>query len=258
MTETEDQNPAPGAPGFRVERHGAVPSTNTLAFERARAGDLGHIWMTATEQTAGRGRRGRHWASNQGNLFASLLLINPAPTNRLPELPMVAAVALSKAIDLATGGYHLAKLKWPNDLLVSGAKLSGILLEAETLVDNRTAVVLGFGVNCVTHPHDALYPCTDLAALGYRVSAEDLFHHLASSLADELATWNSSNGFSQIRSGWLERAAHLRQQVTVRNGDEAVTGQFHNLDDRGHLVLKLDNGSLKTIFAGDVFLPEQG
>lgn len=181
-------------------------------------------------------------------------MINPAPTERLGELPLLAAVALSEAIDSATGAYRLARLKWPNDLLVEGAKLSGILLEAEALGPGRTAVVIGFGVNCATHPDESIYPCTDLGVLGYRVSPDEMFRHLSESLPRLLAVWAQPDGFELIRSKWLERAAHLRKQITIRNGEDALTGQFVDLDERGHLVLKLDNGSLRTIFAGDVFI----
>ena len=188
-------------------------------------------------------------------MFASVLLIDPAPANRIAELPLLAAVALSEAVDLATGAHHLAVLKWPNDLLVSGAKLSGILLEAETLADKRLAVVIGFGVNCVSHPELGLYPSTDLAGLGYRVSAETLLEHLSNRIAARLDPWRKPGGFQEIRKAWLARAAHLGQKITVRVSSEDVTGIFLDLDEQGHLVLRLDNGDQRTIFAGDVFLP---
>lgn len=254
MSDLEKTNPARPAPGLRVERHASIGSTNTLAFERARDADPGNLWIRADAQTSGRGRRGRDWTSPRGNLFASLLLIDPAPQNRLGELPLVAAVALADAVDRAAGTHHLVQLKWPNDLLVNGAKLSGILLEAESLADGRTAIVLGFGVNCVSHPDNGLYPCIDLAALGFRVGADMLFDNLVATLADRLDSWLQPDGFIDIRSEWLVRAAHLGQQITVR-GTRELTGTFLDLDSRGHLVLGLDNGEQETIFAGDVFLP---
>lgn len=243
------------APGLRLESHEEVGSTNSLAFERARAGDPGNLWIRADEQTQGRGRLGRDWSSPRGNLFASFLAIDPAPVSRVAELPLLAAVALSEAVDLATGAYQLARLKWPNDLLIEGAKLSGILLEAETLSDKRLAVVLGFGVNCVTHPELPQYPSTDLTALGYWVTAEQLLTHLAERLAFWLENWQQENGFSPVRAAWLARAAHLGQKITVRGSNEEVTGTFRDLNAQGHLVLKLDTGEERTIFAGDVFLP---
>ncbi|MTI45982.1 BirA family biotin operon repressor/biotin-[acetyl-CoA-carboxylase] ligase [Roseibium hamelinense] len=247
-------NPASQAPGLRIERHESAGSTNTLAFERARAGDPGNLWIRADRQTTGRGRLGRSWSSPKGNLSASLLLIDPQPRERIGELPLVAAVALADALDKAAGTFGLAKLKWPNDLLVDGAKLSGILLEAEHLSNGKTAVVLGIGVNCVAHPQDGLYPCTDLAALGYRVSADLLFDRLCEALKERLASWREPGGFSVIRRDWIARAAHKGQHITVK-GPRELTGRFLDLDERGYLVLELENGGKETIYAGDVFLP---
>ncbi|MCW1404500.1 biotin--[acetyl-CoA-carboxylase] ligase [Novosphingobium sp. MW5] len=175
MSEKGLERPAPGAPDFRIEEHESVSSTNNLCFERARSGHAGGLWIRAQMQTEGRGRRGRDWQSPRGNLFASLLLIDPQPADRIGELPPVAAVALSEAVDKSAGTLQLVSLKWPNDLLVDGAKLSGILLEAETLGDGRQAVVIGFGVNCVSHPPLSLYEATDLRSLGFQVTAERLF-----------------------------------------------------------------------------------
>lgn len=249
------EHPAPGAPDFRFEAHESVGSTNSLCFERARDGNPGNLWIRSDIQTEGRGRRGRDWASPVGNLFASLLLVNPEPAARIGELPLAAAVALAEAVDKAAGTLQLVKLKWPNDLLVEGAKLSGILLEAETLSDGRQAVVLGFGVNCVSHPTLSLYQATDLRSLGFQVSAERLFEALTSTMADQLVQWQQPGGFETIRRAWLKRAAHLGNRITVKLGQEEITGVFADLDARGHLVLRQDDGRQRTIFAGDVFLP---
>lgn len=249
------EHPAPGAPDFRFEAHESVGSTNNLCFERARDGNPGNLWIRSDIQTEGRGRRGRDWASPVGNLFASLLLVNPEPAARIGELPLAAAVALAEAVDKAAGTLQLVKLKWPNDLLVEGAKLSGILLEAETLNDGRQAVVLGFGVNCVSHPPLSLYQATDLRSLGFQVSAERLFEALTSTMADQLVQWQQPGGFETIRRAWLKRAAHLGNRITVKLGQEEITGIFADLDARGHLVLRQDDGRRRTIFAGDVFLP---
>ncbi|GAB4523980.1 MAG: biotin--[acetyl-CoA-carboxylase] ligase [Roseibium sp.] len=254
MTASSRDCPAPGAPDFRFEEHDSVGSTNSLCFERARSGDPGGLWIRAGLQTEGRGRRGRDWASPEGNLFASLLLVDPQPAERIGELPLVAAVALAKAVDKAAGTLQLVSLKWPNDLLVESAKLSGILLEAEAFADERQAVVIGFGVNCVSHPPLTLYQATDLRSLGYQVSAERLFECLTACMADQLAAWRQPGGFEAVRRAWLDRAAHLGKPVTVKTGREEITGIFADLDARGHLVLKLDDGGLRTLYAGDVFL----
>ncbi|MBO6509724.1 MAG: biotin--[acetyl-CoA-carboxylase] ligase [Roseibium sp.] len=254
MTPRETENLAPGAPDFRFEEHDTVGSTNSLCFDRAAAGHPGNLWIRAEVQSEGRGRRGRDWSSPRGNLFASLLLIDPQPADRIGELPLAAAVALADAVDNATGAHQLVDLKWPNDLLVGGAKLSGILLEAETLSDGRQAVVIGFGVNCVSHPPLTLYQATDLRSLGYQVVADRLFEALLPAMSDYLGQWKQPGGFQTIRRQWLKRAAHLGKEISVRTAQDEITGVFADLDERGHLVLKQDDGRQRTIYAGDVFL----
>lgn len=254
MTSQGIEKLAPGAPDFRFEEHDTVGSTNSLCFDRAQAGHPGNLWIRAEVQFEGRGRRGRDWSSPRGNLFASLLLINPQPAERIGELPLAAAVALAEAVDQVTGALQLVDLKWPNDLLVNDAKLSGILLEAESLEDGRQAVVIGFGVNCVSHPPLTLYQATDLRSLGYQVQADRLFEALITTMSGFLDQWKQPAGFDTIRRHWLKRAAHLGKEITVRTAQEEMTGIFADLDARGHLVLKLDDGRERTIYAGDVFL----
>nr|WP_319382322.1 biotin--[acetyl-CoA-carboxylase] ligase [uncultured Roseibium sp.] len=249
------ERPAPGAPDFLFEELDSTGSTNALCFDRARAGHGGNLWIRAGEQTEGRGRRGRDWSSPVGNLFASLLLVDPKPAERIGELPLVAAVALADAVDKAAGTLHLVQLKWPNDLLVDGAKLSGILLEAELLADGRQAVVIGFGVNCISHPPLAMYQATDLRSLGFQVSAERMFEALASSFSAHLDTWREPGGFKKTRKNWLDRAAHLGKEISVKTAREEISGIFADLDAHGHLVLRQDDGSVRTLYAGDVFFP---
>ena len=241
-------------PGLRVERYEMLGSTNSVAFEQVRAGDPGHLWVVARQQTLGRGRRGRDWSSPIGNLYASYVMTVDGVLSRLGEVPLLTAVAVSEAIDSCTGAYQLAKVKWPNDLLVDGAKISGILLEAEKLDEGKTCLVIGCGVNCVSHPRQSLYPCTDLAVLGFQVTAEQLFDALARSLDSWLKRWQQSNGFAEVRKAWLARAAFLGKTIKVRNGDSIVSGTFLDLNESGHLVLGLPNGKRETSYAGDVFL----
>lgn len=247
--------PIASAPGYRRQHIDTVASTNLDAFAAARAGDPGRLWVTGAVQTQGRGRRGRAWVSERGNLYASLLLIEPGPRDRLGELPMVCAVALADAVEAATGAHGLVRLKWPNDLLVDGAKISGILLESEVLADGRLAVVCGFGVNCAHHPDPALYRAVDLAALGYRVAPDHLFDHLAAALERRLTTWAGGAGFGAIRRAWLDRAAGIGQTVTVRLADTTYEGVFRDIDEDGHLVLDHAGQGELRISAGDVFFP---
>src|SRR5579871_3882892 len=161
---------APGAvaAGVGLIACETVGSTNSEALSRARAGVRGPLWITARAQTAGRGRRGRTWVSEPGNLYATLLLIDPAPPERAAQLSFVAALAVHDAITACarTLAPQLA-FKWPNDVLLASAKTAGILIEAEGT--RPLTVAVGVGVNCRHHPAATEFPATDLAAAGAAV-----------------------------------------------------------------------------------------
>jgi BirA family transcriptional regulator, biotin operon repressor / biotin---[acetyl-CoA-carboxylase] ligase len=244
----------PAAEGFRLSPHDTLPSTNTEALALARSGETGPLWVTARQQTAGRGRRGNAWISTPGNLYATLLLYDPATPENAPELSFVAALAVYDAIieQAFTLPAELA-LKWPNDILFGNAKLAGILIESETIA-TRLAVAVGIGVNCMHHPVETAYPATDLATAGVAVSAEDLFFALSGTMARRLAQWHSGAGFQSIRADWLDRAAGLGGEMRVRlPKNREFVGRAEALDERGRLLLRIADGTLQTITAGDVF-----
>jgi BirA family biotin operon repressor/biotin-[acetyl-CoA-carboxylase] ligase len=234
---------------IRVIARDTVGSTNEEALMLARAGERGPLWITARAQFAGRGRRGRSWTSEPGNLYASLLLTHSVPPERAPELSFVAALAVYDAV--AQAAPALAPnllLKWPNDLLIGLKKFAGILIEAET--SPSSAVVIGIGVNCAHHPRDTSYPATDLAASGAAVAPDHLFERLSSAMRGRLAQWE--RGFAQIRADWLARAAAVGGEVRVRLADRDLVGRFDTVDDNGRLLLHLPNGTREAIAAGDV------
>lgn len=247
---------APSAPDttFRRTRLGLVGSTNDEAMARARAGDPGRLWVLADAQSQGRGRSGRSWASPSGNLYASLLLVDPSPRQRAPELGFVAGTALAAALGDISGESGRLGIKWPNDLLLDGAKVAGILLESTDLPDGRLACVAGFGVNCVLHPTDTLYPATDLAAAtGRRIEPEMVLDRLSAAMAHRLSVWNRGAGFAEIRAEWLTKAAGLGTRIAVRRPSSTIEGIFATIDEGGRLVLDTAEGPLR-IEAGDVFL----
>jgi len=222
-------------------------------MRRARAGDPGHLWIAAREQTRGRGRQGRAWLSPQGNLAASLLLIDPAPIARAPQLGFVAGVALARTVrglGLAASG---AGLKWPNDLVVEGAKLSGLLLEAAQLPDGRLACVIGFGVNIRAYPEGLPYPATSLAEMGVETTAEALLGALAENMAFWLDRWQGGAEFDRIRAAWLDLAAGRDRNIRIVSAGRELDGIFRGIDATGHLILETKVGR-ETIAAGDVFL----
>ena len=232
----------------RVISYDTIGSTNADALERARQGERGPLWITARRQTAGRGRRGRPWVSEPGNLFATLLLTDPGRPERAAELSFVAALAVHDAVatHLAAQPQRLT-LKWPNDGLIDGAKFAGILIEGE-----GGAVAIGIGINCTHHPQDTAYPATDLAATGVQVSSDAVFAALMPAMTGRIAQWNRGAGFAVILSEWLRRAAGLGRPLRIAGPDGERQGLFETIDDRGRLVLRRDDGSTETVTAGDV------
>jgi BirA family biotin operon repressor/biotin-[acetyl-CoA-carboxylase] ligase len=240
------------AAGVRLLAHDEIDSTNAEALRMMRQGERGPIWVTAQRQSAGRGRRGRSWASLPGNLHASLLLSDPGPAENWPQLSLVAALAAHDAVvEVAPAIKPMLGLKWPNDLLLAGAKFGGILIEGEGSEGNG-AVVIGFGINCTAHPSATDHPATDLAAARASVSAAALFAPLSAKTLGRLAQWNNGEGFATIRADWLARAAGVGEPARVRLADREVGGRFESIDETGSLVLILEDGSREIISAGDV------
>ena len=204
----------------------------------AREGAAEGLWLRAERQTGGKGRRGRAWLSPPGNLYASTLIRLRPGDPPAPTLALVAAVALHEAVCPHAPN---VRIKWPNDLLVDGAKLAGILLERE-----GDAVIAGFGVNLANHPDDIDRAATDLAG---QVSPAAFLAGFAPVFAAWLARWRGE-GLVSIRAAWLAAAHPVGTPLT--SGE--VTGMFDGLDESGALRLRLEDGSLRVVHAGDVFL----
>ena len=245
-------DPRATAAGVRLLAHDEIDSTNAEALRLMRQGEHGPLWITAERQSAGRGRRGRKWISVPGNLHASLLLSNPGPVEHWPQLSFVAALAVHDAVvEVAPEVRPMLELKWPNDLLLSGAKFGGILIEGQG-IEEEGAVAIGIGVNCTAHPAGAAYPATDLATGGARVTAATLFAALSVKMQGRLAQWNSGNGFATIRADWLARAAGLGETIHIALADRELSGRFEGLDDAGCLVLIAPDDAKTVVVAGDV------
>jgi BirA family transcriptional regulator, biotin operon repressor / biotin---[acetyl-CoA-carboxylase] ligase len=228
-----------------------IDSTNAEALRRARAGQQGPLWVTARVQSAGRGRRGRAWTSGPGNLHATLLLTDPSPPALAPQLSFVAGLALHDAVvQIATAIRPHLELKWPNDMLCSGGKLAGILVEGE---GSPLSVAIGIGVNCTEHPNGTDYPATDLALEGVKVTPASLFRALSAAMLRRLRQWERGERFAPIRADWLERASGLGQELRVRLTERELTGRFESLDATGRLLLRLPDGGIEAIAAGDIF-----
>ncbi len=244
---------AAAAAGYRLSAHDTLASTNAEALTLARDGERGPLWIVARGQTAGRGRRGNAWISPPGNLYATLLLTDPAPPESAPQLSFVAVLALHDATAACAPALREAlALKWPNDLLCSGKKLAGILIESERTAD-ALAVAIGIGVNCESHPVETPYPVTDFKREGAVVATEALFEALTACMARRLAQWRRGAGFSEIRADWISRSAGLGGDIRARLLDKEIVGRGEGLDEHGRLLLRLPDGSLQAIAAGEVF-----
>lgn len=237
----------------------SVGSTNDLALDAFRGGRREPLWITADAQMLGKGRRGRDWVSPPGNFYASLLLVDPAPSEALPQMAFVISLALHKALSRALPPTVQNRLtvKWPNDLLYDRKKVAGILMEA-TRLQEHTGIVIGCGVNCVNSPDSMPYAVTNFAAEGHIVSAPAIFELFSADVASGLAEWQAGANFAAIRADWLSRASGVGEQITVRLNDRELTGRFDGLDGQGRLLLSHPENGTSVISAGDVFmLPQQ-
>lgn len=214
----------------------------------AREGAAEGQWLRAESQTGGKGRNGRHWTSPPGNLYASTLIRLRPGDPSAPSLALVTGVALHEAASAYVRNATLM-LKWPNDLLCDGAKVAGILLERE-----GDAVVAGFGVNLAHHPEALGRPVTSLALLGAAVpSAPEFMTDLAEAFARWLGRWRTQ-GIGEIRRHWLKKAHSIGTALSVHIEGTPMDGLFDGLDETGALRLRLADGGIRIIQAGDVFL----
>ena len=233
--------PTPVLPdGWTLVALESVGSTNDEAARLADSGAPEGTVVWSREQTGGRGRRGRSWASPIGNLYTSTILRPACAAARAVELGFAAALAVA---DIVPAGRDV-RAKWPNDVLVDGGKVAGILLESAI---SQTAtvehVVAGIGVNIGFAPQlpEMRYPGS---ALGGRV--EDALEKLTAALASRLLEWRRE-GFETVRLAWLARAGPLGAEVDVRLGDELVRGRFAGLDHDGALLLETATGPRKIV-----------
>jgi len=249
-----DQAKWPAGYGKRILAE--VDSTNA---EAARLAPLltGPEWILALSQTAARGRRGRAWVNPVGN-FAATLVMRPNETpDKVALRSFVASLALFDAVVAATGHSRGVTLKWPNDVLLNGGKLAGILLESAGSVAGLSHFAIGIGVNLCVAPdagqieQGALRPVSLLSETGINVTPEEFLDVLAPAYARFEAQF-VTYGFAPIRTAWLDRAAKLGEVITARTTRDTLTGTFETVDDAGNLVLSTAK-SRQVIPAAEVF-----
>lgn len=246
--------PARLPPAYHLITFEEVDSTNAEARRRAEEGAPEGTLIRADRQSAGRGRRGREWQSPDGNLYMSLLLRPNQPLEQSARLSFVAAVALGDALASLVPPMIEIGLKWPNDLLVHGRKCAGLLLESAARANGVLDwLIIGIGVNLVSHPDDLPYPATDLAFEGVTdIKPEAVMQAFARYFLRWSDTW-LDHGFEPVRAAWLDRAHGLDGPLEVRLDRETFSGSFVGLDPDGALVVGLEDGSQRRVAAGDVF-----
>lgn len=241
---------------FRVETVAEIDSTNEELKRRALAGAEAGLVLRAGLQTAGRGRRGRNWVSEPGNLYVSMLLRPDKSPADAATLGFVAAIALGRLLRavLKVPVLH----KWPNDVLVAGCKISGILLESGGVTGGKVDwLILGMGVNLRHHPPAGLYPTTDLvAAGGPSLTPDQALDLLLGEFKPLYELW-LGQGFAALRAQWLAHGAGLGETVLARLEKEEVSGRFDDIEADGTLIMALSDGSRRRIAAGDIFVPQR-
>ncbi len=231
-----------------------VESTNNEAARMARAGAPAGTLVQARRQTAGRGRQGRTWESPTGNLYVSFVLRPDCAPSAAPQLSFVAALAAAETIRPLLPTPAALRLKWPNDLLIGGSKVAGLLLETESTEARQLDwLIVGMGINIVSFPEDMGAAATSLAAEGAAPAAPtDLLDSFMAIFPGWAARWQQE-GFAPIRRSWLDSAAGLGSVILARLPNETLRGDFVGLDEDGALMLALPDGTRRKIAAGDVF-----
>ncbi len=236
--------------GWPIQHRATTASTSDDAKAWARAGAPHGAVVTADRQTSGRGRLGRAWVSEPGNLFLSVVLRHVREPSGAGWAGLAVALATADLIDSLTAP-GTARLKWPNDVLVGEAKIAGILLEAEPAPGGGLDwLVAGIGVNLARAPvtTDGLR-ATAIAELAPAPAPDAVVAPLAAHLGARLR-----QPAPRIRADWLARAAYLGQLVTTGHGQARLTGRFRDLDANGHLVLDLPDGGTRRIASGEVLV----
>ncbi|OPZ77665.1 MAG: Bifunctional ligase/repressor BirA [Alphaproteobacteria bacterium ADurb.Bin438] len=225
-----------------------IESTNDTAKEYAINGESEGFVVTADLQTKGKGRLGRVWSSPKGNFFGSFI-IEGINMSRNSELPFLVGISVIDALKFFDNDIE-CRCKWPNDIMLDGKKLCGILLEVAT--DNK--IVAGIGINLQHHPSEGevSYPATSVLSSRHKfITTDEMCVALSNALKENLNIWKNE-GFYKIRRKWLECAYKINEKIKIKQLDKTFEGIFRTIDDNGYLILEGDNNEKIKINAGDV------
>jgi BirA family transcriptional regulator, biotin operon repressor / biotin---[acetyl-CoA-carboxylase] ligase len=236
----------------RVLHFSTLDSTNEEALRQLAAGAAMPLWIVADEQTRGRGRAGRFWQSPKGNLYATHVLTATIGATLATQLSFVAALSAHDAIlpFLPPARRSALALKWPNDVMLDGAKIAGVLLESLAAPAGGLAVILGTGINVSRSPEALARP---VASLGLtQAEVWPVFMALSQALDRWMGLWDDGLGFPAIRAEWLARAYALQESVSVNLNGAFIRGRFRGVDPAGALQLETAPGVVVTITAGEI------
>ena len=234
-----------------IRHYATIDSTNLEAHRLFAAGERGPLFLLADEQTAGKGRLDRNWASLRGNCYSTLMLPLASEIATTPQIGFVVALAVADVVR-----HHTTKqphLKWPNDVLVRGAKIAGIL--CEVLSTSPLTVAIGCGINVAHAPTGLTYPATCLAAERATADRDAVFQTYREALSDWFTIWNSGAGFPAIRDAWGALAIGIGETATMTVGTQQLTGTFEGITEQGAVMLKPPHGSPHVLHAGDLHIP---
>ncbi len=236
---------------YKLVQFEETNSTNKQAMSAATQGHDENTWFVTKKQSAGKGRLGRDWQSLEGNLTASLLVQVELEPNKCAMLGFVAGVALIMALKAFDKEIE-AKLKWPNDVLLNGTKLAGILLEMQSLKNGKQAIVIGFGINVASSPTGLPYAATSLNEHGLDIDCKQLFMALSESFTKAFEIFMKNE--HEIIKQWQQNGAGLGKEISIINHGVIINGIFEDIDKTGRLIIKLANGEKQYISAGDMQL----
>jgi BirA family biotin operon repressor/biotin-[acetyl-CoA-carboxylase] ligase len=244
---------------YHLLSYDVLDSTNEEAKRLAGGGGAHGAVIWAKRQTNGRGRMGRNWISAEGNFFVSLLLAPEAPLAKCPQLSFVTALAVAETLQGIVSEPGNITCKWPNDILASGKKLGGILLESFTGNEHgkpRHWVAVGVGINIDSAPEHVMFPATCLRDAGVEIiSAKIVLSRFMHHFIQRYDQW-ANHGFEGIEHDWMKNAYHLGKPIEVIVGETQHEGTYMGIDGGGNLLLKDAKGKITCISAGDVFFKE--
>jgi BirA family transcriptional regulator, biotin operon repressor / biotin---[acetyl-CoA-carboxylase] ligase len=234
-----------------IRHYPTIDSTNLEAHRLFSTGERGPLFLLADEQTAGKGRLDRNWASLRGNCYSTLILPVKADVQAIPQIGFVAALAVADVVHQHSKGKP--QLKWPNDVLVQGAKIAGILCEVLSLQPQTMAI--GCGINVAHSPSGLPYPATCLAAIGATTDRNSVFQSYREALSYWLGQWNNGQNFLAIREAWVKQAIGIGETVSMIVGSRHLTGNFETITEQGAILLKPVDSPHQILHAGDLHIP---